>query len=87
MVQFQPTNVDSNNTERIHISYGHQPTATIGHASQGEVLLQGSAVDEPSHGRELAPRYKKAVWATSSKTNQSVFVSEEIEKEKEVEKT
>ena len=79
MIQMQSSQVDTNNTGRVHIAFGYQPVAEVGHASQGEVLLQASAIDEPQGNRPLDEQYKQAVWATSSQDNQSLIVEEEVE--------
>ena len=75
----QPTDVDAGNTGRIHIGYGSQPVATVGHPDQGEVLLQSAAIDQPTSNLPLDEKYKQAIWATSSLANQSLTINEEVE--------
>ncbi len=78
-IQMQPFDVDANNTGTIHIGTGYQPVATVGHASQGEVLLQGAAIEEPYAGEKITKRFLKAIWATSSAVNQTLMIEEEVE--------
>lgn len=77
-IQVQTTNVDANNTGKVFVGFGHQPVATVGHPSQGDVLLQGDGIIEPGENSELNERYKQAVWAISDTAKQSVIVEEEI---------
>ncbi len=77
-IQMQPFDVDANNIGTIHIGFGFQPVATVGHASQGEVLLQGSVLSQPSAGEKLEDKHKRAVWATTATTNQTLIVEEEV---------
>jgi len=75
----QATNVDTNNTGKVFVAYGQQPVATVGHPSQGEVLIQAAAFEEPAAGLQLDKKYKQAVWAIADTASQSVVVEEEIE--------
>lgn len=75
-IQMQPSSIDGGNTGRIHIGRGFQPVATVNHAAQGEILIQGSYIDNPKGGEELDAAEKKAIWATSSIDNQSLTVEE-----------
>lgn len=77
-IQMQPSSVDANNTGRVHLGYGFQPTATVNHASQGEILIQSSAIEEPQGQALIANKYKGAIWATASAANQSLVVEEEV---------
>jgi len=79
MIQMQPTDVDPNNTGKVYIGFGFQPIATAGHASQGEVLIQSSVIDEPKGGEILNEKYKKPVWATADANNQTLIVEEETQ--------
>lgn len=78
-IQMQATDVDTNNTGRIHLGFGFQPTAAVNHQSQGDVLIQSAAIEEPTGNLPIANRYKGAIWATSSQANQSLVVEEEVE--------
>ena len=78
-IQMQAADVDAGNTGRIHIGFGSQPVATVGHPDQGLILLQASSIEEPLSNLPLDKRYKQAVWATSSVANQSLTVDEEVE--------
>lgn len=78
-IQMQPYDVDNNNVGRIHIGYGFQPVATVGHGSQGEVLIGGSTILQPSTDAPLDEKFKRAVWVTSSVANQTLIVEEESE--------
>ena len=77
-IQMQSTNVDAANTGRVHIGFDFQPNATVGHPSQGEILIQGSGIEEPVTGITLDKKYKQAIWATASASNQSITIEEEI---------
>jgi len=79
MIQMQPSSVDSNNTGRIHIGKGFQPVATVGHPSQGEVLIQSAVIEEYKRYKEDTLPYKGPIWAVSSKANQTLIVEEEVE--------
>lgn len=76
LIQMQASNVDANNTGRVHLGRGYQPIATVGHPSQGDVLLQGSGIEEPSADKPLDSSWKKSIWATASAINQSLTVEE-----------
>ena len=80
-MQVQSTNVDANNTGKTFIGYGHQPVATVGHPSQGEILMQSDAIDQPGASGILDKKYKGQVWAVSDTASQSVSIDEEIEQE------
>ena len=75
----QPFDVDANNIGTIHIGFGVQPVATVGHANQGEVLLQAGLIAEPQAGEKLESRHKRAVWATTATINQTLVVEEEVD--------
>lgn len=75
----QPTAVDSNNTGKIYVAANYQPIATIGHASQGEVLIQGASIEQPRAGEPISEKWKGQVWATSDTANQTLIVEEEVE--------
>ncbi len=75
----QPTSIDANNTGRIHVAVGFQPVATVGHASQGEILIQGASIEQPRAGEVISERWKGPIWATASATDQSITLEEEIE--------
>lgn len=77
-IQMQPSSIDAGNTGRIHLGYGFQPVATVNHASQGEILIQSSSIEEPQRDVPLSEKYKGAIWATSSAANQSLTVEEEV---------
>lgn len=81
MIQMQPFDVDGNNTGLIHIGTGFQPVATVGHPSQGEILLQAGAIVEPAAGEKISERFKRTIWATSSLANQTLTVEEETNNE------
>ena len=78
-IQMLPFDVDAGNTGRIHVGFGFQPIAVVGHVAQGEVLLQGAAIDEPPVSGKLSPDRKRIIWATSSQNNQSINVEEETD--------
>lgn len=77
-IQMHPFDVNNTNDGRIHIGFGFQPVATVGHGAQGEVLIGSATIAQPSTDAPLASKYKKAVWATSSKTGQTIEVEEEV---------
>lgn len=79
IIQMQSTNVDGNNTGRIHIARGYQPVSTVGHNSQGEILMQSDVIDEPSGGNKMDQSWQGNIWATSTQPNQSLYVEEEVE--------
>ena len=78
-IQMQPFDIDANNTGLIHIGTGFQPVATVGHPSQGEIMLQGSAISEPEAGEKIGEKHKRSIWATSSVSNQTLLVEEEVD--------
>lgn len=74
----QATDVDVNNVGKIFIGCGSQPTPTVGHQSQGEILLQASAIETPSGGDVIDEKYKMAIWAVSDTEGQTIVFDEEI---------
>ncbi len=78
-IQMQAKAVDPNNTGGIFIGWGFQPKTTVGHASQGEILIQTAATERPRAGEKISEQYKKALWLTSDTVNQTVIVEEEVE--------
>lgn len=78
-IQMQAQSVDANNTGRVHLGYGFQAVATVGHASQGDILIQTAAIEEPAGGGTIDTKYKRSVWATASAANQSLIIEEEVE--------
>lgn len=78
-IQMQPTDIDAGNTGNIRITFGHQPSTLAGGPAQGEALLQGSSIDQPSSSLPLDDRYKQSVLAISSQATQSITVQEETE--------
>jgi len=78
-LQMQPVNVDSTNTGRIFVGKGFQPVATVGHPSQGEVLLAGATIEEIKEFEGDTRPYKGPIWVTSDTLNQTIVVEEEIE--------
>ena len=77
-IQRQASAVDPNNTGGIFIGWGFQAVATVGHASQGEILIQGASTERPRAGESIQEKYKKALWLTSDTVNQTVIVEEEV---------
>ena len=75
----QASAVDPNNTGGIFIGWGFQPIATVGHASQGEILIQGASTERPRAGEKISELYKRALWLTADTINQTVIVEEEVE--------
>ena len=75
----QPSSVDATNTGLVHLGFGFQPVATVGHQSQGFILLQASILEEPVGGAKITSYFKQAVWSIASAANQSVLVEEETE--------
>ena len=78
-IQMQPVDVDANNSGRIHLGFGSQPVATVGHPDQGLILIGGAGLEEPSGITVLDKKYKQILWATSSVANQSLTLNEELE--------
>ena len=76
LVQMQPESIDAANTGRVHIGFGAPATPTVGHSNQGIILIQSSALDEPSTTDPLDKRYKGSIWLVASATS-SVVVEEE----------
>ncbi|MFA6495441.1 MAG: hypothetical protein WCV87_03770 [Candidatus Paceibacterota bacterium] len=79
VMQMQATEVDNNNVGKIFVGFGVQPVATVGNQSQGEVLLQASAIEQPSPGGTLNGKYKKSIWVVSDTVSQTLVFEEEIE--------
>lgn len=78
-IQMQSSNVDANNTGRIHVKTGDQPVATVGHASQGDILRQSDGILEPKGSGKIPKNWKGAIWATSSQNDQTLTVDEVLE--------
>ncbi len=78
-IQMQPSQVDVNNTGRIHIGKGFQPVTTVGHNNQGEILIQSATIEEKKEFEGDTKPFKGALWGTSSVANQSIIFEEEIE--------
>ncbi|MFA6161775.1 MAG: hypothetical protein WC766_06465 [Patescibacteria group bacterium] len=79
VMQMQATDVDGNNVGKIFVGFGVQPVATVGNQSQGEVMLQASAIEQPSPGGVLNGKYKKSIWVVSDTASQTLVYEEEIE--------
>jgi len=79
-IQMQAELVDANNTGKVFIGIGRQPVPTVGHAGQGEVLIQSAAIERPEKNRPLEKFEKAAIWATSDSANQTIVVEEIIKK-------
>ena len=80
-VTMQPTSIDAANTGRVHLAFGFQPTATVGHASQGIVLIAGTILEEPVSERAIEPHFKRALWAIADTASQSVILEEFADEE------
>lgn len=78
-IQMQSTNVDSANTGKLFLTPGQQPVSTVGHPSQGEVLVQGAAISRPAAGEKLPEVWKKAIWAVADTAAQTLTVEEQTE--------
>ena len=78
-VTMQPTSIDAGNTGRVHLGFGFQPTATVGHASQGFILIAATILEEPVGERVIEAYFKQSVWAIASAADQSVIVEEYTE--------
>lgn len=78
-IQMQIKSVDANNTGKIFIGIGKQPVAVVGHASQGEVLMQGAVMEKPRTGETLRPFEQMTIWAISDTANQTIVIEEIIE--------
>lgn len=81
-IQMQPSSIDSANTGKVFVAAGHQPVATVGHNLQGEILIQGAAINRPEAGEELQEEWKLNIWAVSDTASQSLIVEEELESPK-----
>ena len=78
VIQMQPSDIDANNLERIHLGFGSQPIGTVGHPNQGLIIIGGAGIEEPSGDAPIDKKYQQAVWAVSSAVNQSLTVDEEV---------
>ena len=78
-IQMQAADVDANNTGRIHLGLGPQPSGVVGHPNQGLIIVPAAGIEEPSGISPIDERYKQAIWAVSSVANQSLTVDEETE--------
>jgi len=76
-IQFRPFDVDSNNDGTVSFGFGFQPTANVDEAKAGEVLTPAASIDRPGQSGVLSEKYKRAIWARSSKANQSITYEEE----------
>lgn len=77
-IQFIPSSIQSGNTGLIFIGRGFVPTATVGHALQGEVLNAGAAIEEVKQFEGDTRPYKGTIWAVSDTASQQCVVEEEI---------
>ena len=77
----QPTSIVAGNTGRVHLGFGFQPTAVVGHASQGFILLAAAILEEPVTEAKIAGYFKNSVWAIASAADQDIMVEEYTEEE------
>lgn len=76
VVQMQAELVDANNTGKVYVGVGFQPTATVGAPLQGEVLIQSAVIEKPEVGGRLEESEKAAVWAVADTADQTLVVEE-----------
>ncbi len=78
-IQFMPTSVQSGNTGLIFLGRGFTPVATVGHASQGEVLKAGASIEEVKEYEGDVRPYKGNIFIISDTANQQCIIEEETE--------
>lgn len=80
-IQFIPSSIQANNTGLIFLGRGFQPVATVGHASQGEVLNAGAAIEEVKEFMDDSRPYKGNIFIVSDTAGQQCVVEEEADTE------
>ena len=79
LIQFISTSIDAGNTGIIFIGRGQQPTASAASENSGEMMTQGSAIEElKSYDGDPRP-FKGAIWAVSDTASQELEVQEDVE--------
>lgn len=79
MIQFISTSIDAGNTGIVFIGRGQQPTANIASNNAGEMMTQGSAIEEVKSFDGDPRPFKGALWAVSDTASQEVEVQEDID--------
>ena len=79
LIQFISTSIDAGNTGIVFIGRGQEPTADPASANSGEMMTQGSALEElKSFDGDPRP-YKGAIWAISDTASQELEVQEDVD--------
>ena len=79
LIQFISTSIDAGNTGIVFIGRGQQPTAAIASENSGEMMTQGSAIEEIKSFEGDPRPFKGALWALSDTASQELEVQEDIE--------
>ena len=80
LIQFISTSIDAGNTGIIFVGRGQQPTANINSNNAGEMMTQGSAIEEIKSFEGDPRPFKGALWAVSDTASQELEVQEDVEK-------